>query len=75
MCAADHVVRFTRPSPSVFAYGKQSKTGVGKAGEQGYAKPQLSVFSWLCNSEAILYVVAWGLVELCSVLQRRRNLL
>ena len=27
MCAADHVVRFTRPSPSVFAYCKRSKTG------------------------------------------------
>ena len=26
-CAADHVVRFTRPSPSVFAYCKRSKTG------------------------------------------------
>ena len=29
-CAADHVVRFTRPSPSVFAYCKQSKTGAGE---------------------------------------------
>ena len=26
-----HVVRFTRPSPSVFAYCTQSKTGAGKA--------------------------------------------
>ena len=26
-CAADHVVRFTRPSPSVFAYCKRSKAG------------------------------------------------
>ena len=26
-CAVDHVVRFTRPSGSVFAYCKQSKTG------------------------------------------------
>ena len=26
-CAADHVVRFTRPFPSVFAYCKRSKTG------------------------------------------------
>ena len=26
-CAMDHVVRFTRPSPSVFAYCKQSRTG------------------------------------------------
>ena len=25
--AADHVVRFTRPSPSVFVYCKRSKTG------------------------------------------------
>ena len=25
--ATDHVVRFTRPSPSVFAYCKRSKTG------------------------------------------------
>ena len=30
MCAADHVVRFTRPSPSVFAYSKWSKTGAGE---------------------------------------------
>ena len=30
VCAADHVVRFTRPSPSVFAYCKQSKTGAGE---------------------------------------------
>ena len=30
MCATDHVVRFTRPSPSVFAYCKQSKTGAGE---------------------------------------------
>ena len=30
MCAADHVVRFTRPSPSVFAYCKRSKTGAGE---------------------------------------------
>ena len=29
-CAADHVVRFTRPSPSVFAYCKRSKTGAGE---------------------------------------------
>ena len=29
-CAADHVVRFTRHSPSVFAYCKRSKTGVGE---------------------------------------------
>ena len=29
-CAADHVVRFTTPSPSVFAYCKQSKTGAGE---------------------------------------------
>ena len=28
--AADHVVRFTRPSPSVFAYCKRSKTGAGE---------------------------------------------
>ena len=42
------------------------------------AKPQLSVFSWLRNSEAILYALTLpncGLVELCSVLQRCRNLL
>ena len=26
-CAADHMVRFTRPSPSIFAYCKRSKTG------------------------------------------------
>ena len=30
-CAMDHVVRFTRPSPSVFGYCKRSKTGDGKA--------------------------------------------
>ena len=30
MCAADHVVRFTRLSPSVFAYCKRSKTGAGE---------------------------------------------
>ena len=30
MCAADHVVRFTRPSPSIFAYCKRSKTGAGE---------------------------------------------
>ena len=30
MCAADHVVRFTRPSPSDFAYCKRSKTGAGE---------------------------------------------
>ena len=29
-CAADHVVRFTRPSPSVFVYCKRSKTGAGE---------------------------------------------
>ena len=29
-CAVDHVVRFTRPSPSVFAYCKWSKTGAGE---------------------------------------------
>ena len=29
-CAADQVVRFTRPSPSVFAYCKRSKTGAGE---------------------------------------------
>ena len=29
-CAADHVVRFTRPSPSIFAYCKRSKTGAGE---------------------------------------------
>ena len=29
-CAADHMVRFTRPSPSVFVYSKQSKTGAGE---------------------------------------------
>ena len=29
-CAADHVVRFTRPSPSVFTYCKRSKTGAGE---------------------------------------------
>ena len=29
-CAADHVVRFTSPSPSVFAYCKRSKTGAGE---------------------------------------------
>ena len=28
-CAADHVVRFTRPSSSVLSYRKQSKTGEG----------------------------------------------
>ena len=28
--AADHVVRFTRPSHSVFAYCKRSKTGAGE---------------------------------------------
>ena len=28
--AANHVVRFTRPSDSVFAYCKQSKTGAGE---------------------------------------------
>ena len=30
MCASDHVVRFTRPSPSIFAYGKRSKTAAGE---------------------------------------------
>ena len=30
MCATNHVVRFTRPFPSVFAYFKQSKTGAGE---------------------------------------------
>ena len=29
-CAADHMVRFTRPSPSVFAYCKRSRTGDGE---------------------------------------------
>ena len=29
-CAMDHVVRFTRPFPSAFAYRKRSKTGAGK---------------------------------------------
>ena len=29
-CAMDHMVRFTRPSSSVFAYCKQSKTGAGE---------------------------------------------
>ena len=29
-CAADHMVRFTRPSPSAFAYCKRSKTGAGE---------------------------------------------
>ena len=29
-CAVDHVVRFARPSPSVFAYCKRSKTGAGE---------------------------------------------
>ena len=29
-CAADHVVRFSRPSPPVFAYCKRSKTGAGE---------------------------------------------
>ena len=29
-CAVDHVVRFTRPSPSVFAYCKRSNTGAGE---------------------------------------------
>ena len=28
--AADHVVRFSRPFPSVFAYCKRSKTGAGE---------------------------------------------
>ena len=28
--AADHVVRFTRPSGSIFAYCKQSKTETGE---------------------------------------------
>ena len=31
ICAVDHVVGITRPSPSVFAYCKQSETG-GKEG-------------------------------------------
>ena len=42
------------------------------------ATPQRSVFSWLCNCEAILYGVTLrncGLVEPCPVLQRCRNLL
>jgi len=26
-CATDRMVRFLRPSPSIFAYFKQSKTG------------------------------------------------
>ena len=30
ICAPDHVVRFTRPSPSIFAYCKRSKTGSGE---------------------------------------------
>ena len=29
-CGTDHVVRFTRPSGSVFAYCKRSKTGAGE---------------------------------------------
>ena len=29
-CATDHVVRFTKLSPSVFAYWKRSKTGAGE---------------------------------------------
>ena len=29
-CAMDHVVRFTRPSPTVFVYCKQSRTGGGE---------------------------------------------
>ena len=29
-CATDHMVRFTRPFPSVFAYCKRSKTGAGE---------------------------------------------
>ena len=28
-CAVDHMVKFTRPSPSVFAYCKRSKPGAG----------------------------------------------
>ena len=27
MCATDHVVRFTKLSPSIFTYSKRSKTG------------------------------------------------
>ena len=30
-CATDHVARFTRPSPSAFAYCKRSKNGAGEA--------------------------------------------
>ena len=30
VCAVDHVVRFIRPSPSVFAYCKRSKTTAGE---------------------------------------------
>ena len=29
-CAADHVLRFTRPSPSIFADCKRSKIGAGE---------------------------------------------
>ena len=40
-CAADQVVRFTRPSPSIFAYCKQSKTGA----EEGLGM-WLMLYAW-----------------------------
>ena len=36
MCAADHIVRFTRPTSYVFAYCRRSEIGAGKAWERGY---------------------------------------
>ena len=47
--AADHVVRFTRPSPSIYAYCKRSKNGAGEGLGTGLRLPhsrgKLGVFS------------------------------
>ena len=48
-CADYHVVRFTRPSPSIFTYCKQSKTGGGEDLAMRLEEPgSKSLNGWVC---------------------------
>ena len=70
-CAADHVVRFTRPSPSVFAYCKRSKTG---AGEGLGTRLGVTCESYLVESRRPLWFRS-SQANLCRALIHRHSLL
>ena len=49
--AADHVMKFPRPSPSVFAYCKRSKTGGVEGLGTRLGKGWVNTLYSFCNSE------------------------